>query len=103
MPIDRNAAVDGLGGMDDGGGLLRGEFARIAELGEQAFVAIQIADGGFVGDGENDLVAALLGLSDLPEPGARRDLGEGFVVAVDVLRVSQLAGLAGNAAQELEG
>ena len=49
-----------------------------------------------------DQVAAFFGLADLPELGARRSLGERLVVAVDVLGVGQFAGLAGNAAEELQ-
>ena len=78
-------------------------LARVAELGEDVLVLIEVLDGGLVGDGEDDLVAAFLGLADLPEFGARGGFGEGFVVAVDVLGVGQFAGLAGNAAEEFEG
>ena len=78
-------------------------LARVAELGEDVLVLVEVLDGGLVGDGEDDLVAAFFGLADLPEFGARRGFGERLVVAVDVLGVGQFAGLAGNAAEEFEG
>ncbi len=95
--------VERLADFDELAGLVVGDLARVAELGEDVLVLIEVLDGGLVGDGEDDLVAAFLGLADLPEFGARGGFGEGFVVAVDVLGVGQFAGLAGNAAEEFEG
>src|ERR1035438_5565270 len=45
---------------------------------------------------------SLFGSTDLPEFGARGGFGEGLVVAVDVLGVGKLAGLAGNASEEFQ-
>ena len=94
--------VERLAGFDEFVRLLVGDFARVAELGEDVLVLIEVLDGGLVGDGEDDLVAAFFGLADLPEFGARGDSGEFLVVAVDILGVGQFAGLAGDAAEELE-
>ncbi len=77
--------------------------ARIAELGEHILVLVEIADGGFVGNGQDDLVAPLFGLSDFPELRARRGLGQGFEIAGNVFGVGKLARFAGNAAEEFQG
>ena len=75
---------------------------RIAERGEHAFVFVQILDGRLVGDRQHHLVAAFFSLADLPELRARRSAGQLFVIAIDVLGVSQLAGSAGDAAEEFQ-
>ena len=63
--------VDRLAGLDQLARLLVRDLARIAELGEDVLVLVEVLDGGLVGDRQDDLVAALLGLPDLPEFGAR--------------------------------
>ena len=95
--------VDGLAGFDELAGVGGSEVARVAEPGKDLLVVVEVADGGFVGDGEDDLVTAFLGLADFPEAGARGCSGEGFEVAVDVACVGELAGFAGDASEELEG
>ena len=71
--LDQHFGAAGFGRMDAAGGpvnrlagfdqllrLLFGGFSRIAERGEHGFVLVEIFDGGFIGDGKHDLVAALL-------------------------------------------
>ena len=94
--------IDGLAGFDEFAGLLAGELARIAEPGEDVLVFIEVFDGGLVGDGEYDLVAAFFGLADLPEFRAGRGFGECLEIAVDVLGVGQLAGFPRDASEEFE-
>ena len=62
----------------------------------------RLLDRRFVGDREQDHVAAFLGLADRPQLGAVGRLVERLEVAVDVLGVGQLAGRADDAAEELE-
>ena len=88
--------------MDQFAGLLIGDFSRITEPGENVFVLVEIFDGGFVGDGEDDLVAALFGLTEFPELRSRRCLGQRFVITIDVLGVGELTGFARDAAEKFE-
>ena len=78
------------------------DLSRIAELSKHAFVAIEILDGVLIGEGKEDLVASLFGLPDLPKLRARRCLSERFVVAIDILRISQLTRSAGDSPEELQ-
>src|ERR1035437_8766191 len=43
--------VEGLAGLDELAGLRVGKLARVAELGEDVLVFIEVPDGGLVGDG----------------------------------------------------
>ncbi len=96
--------VDGLGSVDELLGFGLGGFAGVGEGGEVALVFVEVLDGLFAGDGEDDHVAAFLALEgQLPELGAGGVLGELGVVAVDVGDVVELAGLAGHFAEEFEG
>ena len=94
--------VNGFAGFDEFARLLVGCFSRIAERSKRGLVLVELLDGGFVGDSEDNLVASLLGLADLPEHCSRRCFGQRFIVAVDVLGVRQLARRAGNAAEKFE-
>ena len=69
-------------------------------MGEQGLVFVELFDGGFIGDGEDDLVAPFFGLSEFPYYGARGGFGEGFVVTLNVFGVGEFAGSSGDASEE---
>ena len=94
--------VDRLGGLDQRLRLRVGGLARIGQRRELIAVLLEVLDRRLVGDRQRDHVAAFFGLADLPVARARRHFGELLVVAMNVLRVGQLAGLADDAAEELE-
>src|SRR6202000_3144816 len=78
------------------------DLSWIGQLSKHALVALEVLDGVFIGDGKEDLVAPLFKLPNLPKFSARRRLSECFVVAIDILRISQLAGSAGDSSEELQ-
>ncbi|MEI9978655.1 MAG: hypothetical protein WDN23_06570 [Edaphobacter sp.] len=94
--------VDGLAGVDDLLCLLLGGLAGIGEGGEIGLVFVQVFDGLFTAEGEDDHVASFFGLDGkLPELCAGRIFRELFIVAVDVGSVVELARLARHSAEEL--
>ena len=95
--------VDRLGRLQQRLRLRIGGLARIGERAQHVAVLLELLDGGLVRDGQRHDVAALLGRADGPEAGARRHPRQLLVVAMDVLGVRDLAGLADDAAEELEG
>jgi hypothetical protein len=94
--------IDRLGGLDQLPGLLLGRLPRIGERGQHPLVALQLADGRLAGDREQDDVATLFGLPDLPRRDPRRRLVERLEVPLDVLRIGQLPRHPDHPAQELE-
>jgi hypothetical protein len=99
----RGEPVDRLRRLDQ---LLRLGFARRARVGQRREVRprlVERLDRGLVGDREQDHVAALLGLADRPELRARRALRERLQIARQVLGVVELARLADDVAEELQG
>ena len=94
--------VDGLRRLDDLPRLRLGGLARVGQGVEVGLVLVERLDGRLVSDGEEHHVAAFFALADRPVLEARRGLRQRLVVALDVLRVGQLAGRAGNAPEELQ-
>ena len=94
--------VHRLGLLEQALGLGLGEAARVGQLGVDGLVLVEVLDRLLVGDGDDDPVAALLGLADVEDldPGRRR--GQGPHVLVDVGRVAQDVLGPGDVAEDLE-
>ncbi len=94
--------VDGLRGVNQFLRFFRTGLARIAECCEHAAIVIQALYRRFVCNGDENQLAAFLGLADAPHLHARRCLGERIEVLVDVRRTIQIAGCADDVAEHLE-
>ena len=86
--------VDGLGVGDELAGLVVGEAAWVGEAGEVFTVGVEVLDGVFGADEDDDGVAAFFGLADVDDFNAGGFFGEGAVVADYVGVVGELFGLA---------
>ena len=94
--------VDRLGRSNQLLRLLFGRLSRIGQRRDHALVLVDLFDRRFIGDRQGDHVAAFFGLADVPHRDAIRRLVDGFVVAVDVFRVGQLARSSDNPSEKLE-
>ena len=92
----RVEVVNGSGAGDDPIGVGRRRSAWIGQRGRGRLQAIEIADACFVGDGHEQDVPSLFGPADRLHVHPRRRLGQRPEVAVDLLRVRQVAGGAGD-------
>ena len=81
--------VDRLGLLEERLGLGLGELAGIGQLGVDLLVVVEVPDRLLVGDGDDDPVAAFLGLADVEDLDPGRGRGQGPHVLVDVGRVAQ--------------
>jgi len=93
--------VDWLGGLQQRLRLGVGGTARIGQRRKLIAVLLERLDRRFIGDRQRDDIAPFFGLADREIARARRHLGELLVVAMNVFRVGELAGLADVAAEEL--
>ena len=101
--VDRaRGPVRGLGGGDEFGGLLGRGDARIGQRAEPGLVHLQRGDRLLGADHDQDHLAAFLGHADREHLDPRRGGGQRAHVRVDLFRVAQDVGRAGDVAEVVE-
>ena len=78
-----------------------GDLSRVGELRRDSAKLVELRDVGFIAHGDEQEVAAFLGLADAEDLHARSGLGEFIVVMVNVLRVGENVGGADDVAEDL--
>jgi len=92
-----DAAVGPVDGLAFGDELLRfgiAEAAGVSESSGDFFVAIELREIGFVGDGGDEHLAAFFGCADAPDFDSGALAGEQAEIGVDVLGVIENIGRA---------
>ena len=95
--------IDGARGCDEffGGGLVGA--ARIGKRCGGSFQTIEIANAGFIGDGEHDNVASFFAVADREHAHSRAGRGQGTSIGVGLFGAQQFSRRAHDAAQKFLG